>query len=490
MDITEKLQILSMAAKYDASCASSGSSRPNRPGGTGHSVDSGICHSWSDDGRCQSLLKVLLTNNCIYDCAYCINRQTNDIPRASFTPDEVADLMINFYKRNYIEGLFLSSAIFRSPDYTMELMIKAIEKIRVSYRFNGYIHIKAIPGADPALIRRAGLLVDRLSANIELPSQKSLNLLAPQKTKTAILSTMNQVNTGIVEYQWEQKRSKHIPRYVPAGQSTQLIVGATPESDRTIMRLSEALYDRLSMKRVYYSAYIPIPGEDSRLPVVTPPLKREHRLYQADWLLRFYGFTAEELLDEDRPNLDIDIDPKSTWALRHLDQFPVEINRADIETILRVPGIGVRSAHKIIKARRAKTLNFDDLKKIGIVLKRARYFVTCNGKHMEKKDLDELAIKLRLLDTGKETKKKKNLIAEIDAGQLFLFGSETSSKPASNTENNENHFLALPYTPSWRDEIYPSGKGGTDADAPGESRTDYRQGWRKDISHPSTGAPI
>lgn len=393
MDITSKLDILAMSAKYDVSCSSSGSSRSNIPGGIGNAAKAGICHSWADDGRCISLLKIMMSNNCMFDCAYCVSRKSNDIQRATLTPDEIADVTINFYKRNYIEGLFLSSAVFRSPDYTMEMLIKAIEKLRKVYRFNGYIHIKAMPGADPVLIRRAGFLADRMSANIELPTESSLRLLAPDKSRDAVLGAMKNISSGMLEYHSKKGKSA---KYIPAGQSTQLIVGASPESDMTIIKLSEAMYRVYRLKRVYYSAFIPV-AKDSRLPALPPPLRRENRLYQADWLLRFYGFSADELLNEKNQFLDHEIDPKSSWAIRNRDFFPVEVNRAEMYTLLRVPGIGVRSAQRIVKLRRVKSVNFDDLKKLGVVLKRARYFITCSGKTFENTSIDAEEIKHRLI---------------------------------------------------------------------------------------------
>lgn len=380
MDTLTKLRILSDSAKYDVSCASSGSSRKNTPGGVGSAHTAGICHSWSDDGRCISLLKILFTNRCIYNCAYCINRSSNDLPRASFTPEELAQLTINFYRRNYIEGLFLSSAVFKNPDYTMELLNETVRKLRVEYRFNGYIHLKAIPGADPRLIRQAGMHADRMSVNIELPSERSLKLLAPQKNKNDIITPMNFIRYSIMENQEDKKRYRSTPRFVPAGQTTQLIIGATPEHDLSILSLSQGLYHRLGLKRVYYSAYVPVSDHPFLPSIHQPPLLREHRLYQADWLLRFYGFSAEELLDESRPNFSLDLDPKCDWAIRNLHLFPVDINRADYETLLRVPGIGVLSARRILAARRVHSLDFEALKKIGVVLKRARFFITCRGK--------------------------------------------------------------------------------------------------------------
>ena len=379
MELIEKLKILSDSAKYDVSCSSSGSDRKNAPGGIGNTARSGICHSFTADGRCISLLKVLLTNFCIYDCQYCINRSSNDVPRAAFTPREVAELTINFYKRNYIEGLFLSSAIVKSPDHTMEMIIEVLSILRHEYRFNGYIHAKTIPGASEELVHRLGMLADRISVNIEMPSNESLKTFAPQKTKDAILKPMNQITKTIVANKEELALYKHAPDFSPAGQSTQMIIGASPETDHKIITLSEGLYKKYSLKRVYYSAYIPI-GTNPLLPVTAPPLLREHRLYQADWLLRYYGFSADELLDEKTPYFNNLVDPKCDWALRHKELFPVEINRAPFEMIVRIPGIGVRSALKIVKARRVGNLRFEDLKKMRISLKKAKYFITCSGK--------------------------------------------------------------------------------------------------------------
>lgn len=379
MEIKEKLRILSDAAKYDVACTSSGSNRKNTKGGIGSGAEAGICHSFSADGRCISLLKILFSNYCIYDCQYCVNRCSNDTERASFTPREIADLTIEFYKRNYIEGLFLSSAVIKDPDYTTEQLIKTIEILRYEYRFNGYIHAKAIPGASKDLIAKLGLLVDRMSVNIELPSQKSLLALAPQKSKENILNPMQQIKNGITESKQELAVYRHAPKFVPAGQSTQMIIGATGESDKAIINLSQGLYKKMNMKRVFYSAYVPV-GTNPLLPTTAPPLLREHRLYQADWLLRFYGFTAEELLSEKNPYFSNVIDPKCQWALEHLELFPIDINRAPYEMILRVPGIGVRNALKIVKARRYTHLTFDDLKKMRVSMKRAKYFITAEGK--------------------------------------------------------------------------------------------------------------
>ena len=382
MELMDKLEILADAAKYDAACTSSGLDRAGRPGTIGSTTLAGCCHSFSADGRCISLLKVLMTNVCAYNCQYCVNRRSNDLPRAAFTPRELCELTMGFYRRNYIEGLFLSSAVLVSPDYTTERMIEALRLLREEYRFGGYIHAKAIPGADPRLTYRLGLLADRMSVNIELPSAGSLALLAPDKKKENILTPMGQIRDGISLASRERKLCRHAPRFAPAGQSTQMIVGATPESDQQILTLTQGLYDKYHLKRVFYSAYMPV-SNSPLLPApqnFQPPLLREHRLYQADWLLRFYHFRAEELLDEAAPNLDPRLDPKCTWALRHLEFFPVEVNRADYEALLRVPGVGVRSARRILAARRVGPLTFEGLKRLGVVLKRAQYFLTCSGK--------------------------------------------------------------------------------------------------------------
>lgn len=381
MELLDKLKILSDSAKYDASCSSSGSKRTNVKGGIGNGEVSGICHSWGADGRCISLLKILMSNCCIYDCKYCINRCTNSVKRATFTPREIADLTIQFYKRNYIEGLFLSSAVIKNPDYTMERLYEAIFILRHEYHFNGYIHVKTIPGCSIELIHKLGTLVDRTSINIELPSQESLRLLAPQKEKADIVTPMHYIAKEIAIS--AQEKSKYKEKFVPAGQTTQLMVGATPETDFKIMKLSESLYQKMHLKRVYYSAYVSI-NEDTHLPVLKqPPLLRENRLYQADWLLRYYGFHIDELLDENHPNFNPLLDPKCDYALHHLEKFPVEINQADYFTLLKVPGIGVTSAKRIVMARRTFHLTFDNLKKLGIVLKRARYFITCDGKYYD-----------------------------------------------------------------------------------------------------------
>lgn len=384
MDVLEKLAILTDAAKYDVACTSSGVDRSGQPGKMGSAVASGICHSFAADGRCISLLKVLMSNQCIYDCKYCVNRASRDTARTAFASRELADLTINFYRRNYIEGLFLSSGVMKNPDYTTERMIEAIEILRTEYSFNGYIHVKAIPGADNALIQRLGLLVDRMSVNIELPSETGLVTLAPQKTPEAILRPMALIRSGIEENTSDLTLYRHAPKFVPAGQSTQMIVGATPDSDHRILSLSEGLYSKYRLKRVFFSAYTPV-VEDKLLPSLfsAPPLLREHRLYQADWLMRFYGFSAGEIVDAKNPNMNLAIDPKCNWALRHLEEFPIEINRASYEKLLRVPGIGVQSARRIIQARRAGSLSFEGLKKLGVVLKRAKFFVTCQGRIFE-----------------------------------------------------------------------------------------------------------
>ncbi len=379
----EKLTILTDAAKYDAACTSSGVDRPNVPGQLGNAVSYGLCHSFAADGRCISLLKVLFTNSCIYNCKYCVNRCSNDTPRAAFTPRELAELTIAFYRRNYIEGLFLSSGILRSPDYTCEQLIETLRLLRQEYHFGGYIHVKAIPGADSALITRLGLLADRMSVNIELPSESGLQKLAPNKTKSSILKPMGLISGRIAENKRDLALYKHAPAFAPAGQSTQMIIGATPDSDLQILRLTEGLYKKYKLKRVFFSAYVPVSDSALLPPMGTkPPLLREHRLYQADWLLRFYGFSASEILDDASPSFDPLLDPKCCWAIRHMELFPIDVNRAEYALLLRVPGIGVKSAKRIITARRESSLSFEGLKRLGVVLKRAQYFITCSGKMM------------------------------------------------------------------------------------------------------------
>ena len=418
MELEEKLRILAGAAKYDVSCSSSGSARKNQDQGIGNGSASGICHSFSADGRCISLLKILLTNSCLYDCAYCVNRSSNDVPRATLTPEEVAEITMSFYTRNYIEGLFLSSAIIRTPDHTMEQLYQTLLLLRKARHFNGYIHVKAIPGADPELIRKTGELADRMSVNIELPSSRSLKLLAPQKDAQAILTPMGFISREIQASQGGRRRFRKAPSFVPAGQSTQLIIGATPDSDAAILRLSESLYGQYGLKRVYYSAYMPVNQGPALPDIPAPPLIRENRLYQADWLLRFYGFQARELLGEGEGNLDLNLDPKADWALRNLDQFPVEVNSAPKETLLRVPGIGVRSVMRILTARRVGRLDYEDLKKMGVVLKRARHFITCKGRYFGTGPFREEAIRYRLSPS-------RDLLAAESLGiQLSLFPEE------------------------------------------------------------------
>ena len=374
----EKLQLLADAAKYDVSCASSGTSRAGTKDSIGSAAGWGICHSFTPDGRCVSLFKILLTNHCIYDCAYCSNRRSNDVKRTAFTAEELAELTIEFYRRNYIEGLFLSSGVMRNPDYTMEQMLRVITLLRTVYRFNGYIHAKAIPGASPELISKLGTLVDRMSVNLEIPSEPNLKLLAPEKDYESVFAPMRTIQQGMLESAEDRKKFKKAPKFVPAGQSTQVIIGATPDTDKQILTLASALYKRPSFKRVYYSGYIPINKDDSRLPMLAkPPLVRENRLYQADWLMRFYEFKASEIVNDTHPDLDLDIDPKMGWALRNPSFFPIDINVAPYEIILRVPGIGVKSAKLIIASRRYGRLNSVQLKKMGVVMKRAQYFIVC-----------------------------------------------------------------------------------------------------------------
>ena len=390
MTLMEKLQILADAAKYDVACTSSGIDRKSGGQGIGNSIAAGICHSFSGDGRCISLLKVLYTNECVYDCKYCLNRVSNDIVRASFTPEEISRLTIEFYRRNYIEGLFLSSGVKGSPDETMEELIRSAEILREHYHFQGYIHLKAIPGASPDLIRRAGYLADRMSVNLELPTAEGLKRLAPHKSRKTILRPMKQIQLQREANKEELAVYRHAPRFAPAGQSTQMIIGASGESDFQIISAAESLYRNFSLKRVFYSAFVSV-NQDKALPVLPqgPPLLREHRLYQADWLLRFYGFEAKELLSERRPNFNLFLDPKCDWAVGHLEFFPVEINRADYRTLLRVPGIGEKSARRIVGARRYHSLDFHDLKNMGVVLKRAVYFITCRGRQMYPLKLEE-----------------------------------------------------------------------------------------------------
>ncbi|WP_394527002.1 putative DNA modification/repair radical SAM protein [Lacrimispora sp. JR3] len=425
LSIQEKLEILSDAAKYDVACTSSGVDRKGKAGTLGNTSKAGICHSFSADGRCISLLKILFTNQCVYDCKYCINRSSNDVARTAFTPEEVCQLTIQFYRRNYIEGLFLSSGILHSADYTMDLIYQTLKKLREEYHFHGYIHVKAIPGADPVLIEKTGFLADRMSINLELPTADGLKKLAPGKSRNKILTPMKQIQKGITANRFELMEYKKAPAFVPAGQSTQMIVGATPENDFQMMMVAEALYQKYDLKRVFYSAFVPV-NHDSSLPSLPggPPLLREHRLYQADWLMRFYGFQAGELLSEERPNFNVLLDPKCDWALRHLELFPVEINRADYYTLLRVPGMGVKSAQRIIAARRNGALDFDALKKIGVVLKRAMYFITCSGRMMYPTKLDEDYISSHLI--GDERRKVLDITSIGSYRQLSLFDDVNS----------------------------------------------------------------
>lgn len=404
--VLEKLKILAESAKYDVSCASSGTSRSNKKGGIGTAVGWGICHSFSEDGRCISLLKIMLTNYCMYDCAYCINRRSNDLRRATLSVTELVNLTIEFYRRNYIEGLFLSSGVVRSPDYTMERLVKVVKDLRLVHRFNGYIHLKSIPGASQELVNEAGLYADRMSVNIEIPNEKSLQLLAPEKNFDSVFRPMRFIQQGVLQSAEERKRFRHAPRFVPAGQSTQMIIGATSDSDKDILGLSSALYRRPTMKRVYYSGFIPVNAYDNRLPMLKqPPLVRENRLYQADWLLRFYQFKVDEIVNDAYPDLDLEVDPKLSWALRHPESFPVDINKADYEMLLRVPGIGVKSAKLIVVSRRYSRLGAVQLKKMGVVMKKAQYFITC--QELPVQSIQEVTPEtVRRLLTQKTTKKK------------------------------------------------------------------------------------
>ena len=404
--LREKLQILADVAKYDVSCSSSGSKRANKEKGLGNTTGMGICHSYTEDGRCVSLLKILLTNYCIYDCAYCVSRKSNDIQRAGFTVEEVVELTINFYRRNYIEGLFLSSGIFKNSDYTMERLVRVAKELRTEHRFNGYIHLKTIPGASDELLKEAALYADRLSVNIELPTEPSLKLLAPEKKYSDILKPMSYLHEGIVAYASEKKTIRSTPAFAPAGQSTQMVVGASSETDQQIMSIASKLYKTYKLKRVYYSGYVPISTTDKRLPMIgTPvPIIRENRLYQADWLTRFYKFSAEELFSPVHPNLELDIDPKLSWALRNPHAFPVDINKADYTMILRVPGVGVNSAGKIIHARKLRKLSWEHLKKIGVAFGRAKYFLVCDSSPSYHSDFNPETLRQLVLGQSKYAK--------------------------------------------------------------------------------------
>ena len=414
--IREKLSILADAAKYDVSCASSGGKRSNAKKGLGNNTGFGICHSYTEDGRCVSLLKILLTNHCIYDCAYCVTRKSNDIKRVAFKVQEVVDLTIHFYRRNYIEGLFLSSGIFKNPDFTMERLVAVAKKLRLEENFNGYIHLKSIPGASDELMREAGLYADRLSINIEIPTKSGLKLLAPDKKHEDFMKPMEKVKNEILQYKEERKIIKSTPRYAPAGQSTQMIVGASRESDRDIMYSATYYYKKFNMRRVYYSGYIPVVN-DNRLPSLGTevPVLRENRLYQTDWLLRFYGFSVSEILNDTHKNLDLDIDPKLSWALRNLHLFPININKADKQMLARIPGVGMQSVFKIMEARKFRNLDWTHLKAIGIAINRAQYFITCNSKDFYKQDLSSFDLKNKIL------KSSKSKYAKYFNSQLSLF---------------------------------------------------------------------
>ncbi len=410
-----RLEILTSSAKYDVSCSSSGSRRKNTESGIGNAYASGICHSFTPDGRCISLLKILMSNECIYDCEYCPNRNSADVPRAKITPDEICELVINFYKRNYIEGLFLSSAVFETPNRTMELLAETVRKLRKEYNFNGYIHLKGIPYADKTIVEKAARLVDRMSYNVELPSEKSLKLLAPQKTKDSLLMPMKELKNAIES----DKLNKVRNRALPAGQTTQMIIGASPESDGQILKLTEALYRKMNLKRVYYSSYLPV-VKSSKLPDTGAGLLREHRLYQADWLIRFYGFDVNEICNEDE-NLSVEYDPKCAWALKNMHLFPVEINTAPLETLLRVPGIGAKSAYKITEARRYANLDFDNLAKMRVVLKRAKHFITCKGKFYGSGSITAISNSLLISDGG-EVNEQLTMFSENSTALSALTG--------------------------------------------------------------------
>ncbi len=414
--IKEKLAILADAAKYDVSCSSSGSNRKGVKGDLGNTSAFGICHSFTEDGRCISLLKILLTNHCIYDCVYCVSRRSNDIKRAAFTVEEIVDLTINFYRRNYIEGLFLSSGVFKDPNTTMERLVRVAKKLRLEERFNGYIHLKTIPGASDELIREAGLYADRLSINLEIPTKEGLKLLAPEKDHKQMLSNVEFVKNELAINTIEKQKYKHTPKFAPAGQTTQMIIGATNETDQKIIHVADYMYQKLALKRVYYSGYVPV-LQDSRLPSLQSqvPVVRENRLYQADWLMRYYGFAPNEIVDDRQPFLDLEIDPKLAWALRNSHVFPIDINQAPREMLLRIPGVGVRSVQKILMARKFQTLSYYDLKKMGVTLSRAKYFITCSGATPLAGTIDPL--RLRSLLLGQSHSKHKQLFT----GQLSLF---------------------------------------------------------------------
>ncbi len=412
--IREKLSILADAAKYDVSCSSSGGNRKNSNKGLGDSSASGICHTYTEDGRCVSLLKILLTNHCIYDCAFCVSRKSNDVKRAAFTVEEVVDLTMSFYRRNYIEGLFLSSGIFKNADFTMERLVRIVKTLRIEHRFNGYIHLKTIPGASQELLTEAGLYADRMSINLEMPTEAGLKLLAPDKSHDEVKKPLGFIQNSIVQFKDEKKLIRSTPKFVPAGQSTQMVIGATPESDMEIMYSADAYYKNFDLKRVYYSGYIPI-SYDSRMPVIgtQPPLLRENRLYQTDWLMRFYGFDVKELLNANNPSLDVDIDPKLSWALRNMDQFPVDVNTADYKMIMRIPGIGVGSANKIVQARKFGRLRSDQLQKMGIAWNRAKHFLRCADSVFQ-------------LNTPESFKVKSVILSEMNSKYLKVAQNQLS----------------------------------------------------------------
>ncbi|WP_327858560.1 putative DNA modification/repair radical SAM protein [Acinetobacter guillouiae] len=412
--IREKLQILADAAKYDVSCSSSGSNRKNKDSGLGN-TGAGICHSYTEDGRCVSLLKILFSNVCIFDCSYCVSRRSNDVKRAAFTVQEVVDLTINFYRRNYIEGLFLSSGIFKSADYTMERMLQVVKKLRLEENFNGYIHLKAIPGASQEIIHEAGLYVDRMSINLEMPTAEGLKKFAPEKTHDEVQKDLGIIRDRLIQFKDERKIIKTVPKFVPAGQTTQMVVGAHNETDQDIILMADRHYKEFKLKRVYFSGYIPINDEEKALPSVgsAPPLLRENRLYQSDWLMRFYGFEATEIVNAKHPNLDLDIDPKLSWALRHPEQFPIDINQAEYRMILRVPGIGVRSAKKIVQARRFGKIHIDQIKKLGIAYNRAMHFIRCADTPPFLKDQLPSQIRQKILQTG-HSKYTQQLSPQLD----------------------------------------------------------------------------
>lgn len=414
--IREKLNILADAAKYDVSCSSSGGTRKNTNKGLGDSHTSGICHTYTEDGRCVSLLKILLTNHCIYDCLFCVSRKSNDVKRAAFTVDEVVELTMNFYRRNYIEGLFLSSGIFKNADFTMERLLLVVKKLRLEQNYNGYIHLKTIPGASDELIKEAGLYADRMSINLEMPTEAGLKLLAPEKNHGEVIKPLAFVQQQISQFTADKKLIKHVPTFVPAGQSTQMVIGATPESDKDIMYTANTFYKNFSLKRVYYSGYVPI-SNDTRMPILgtQPPLLRENRLYQTDWLMRFYGFKVQEILNDANPNLDIDIDPKLSWAIRNMQHFPVNINTADYKMILRIPGIGVMSAQKIVQARKFGKLRIDQLKKIGVAYNRAKHFIVCLDSPYQLKDYQGTQIKAFILAES------QSKYLKTDNNQMILF---------------------------------------------------------------------